>query len=149
MPGRVTSSSDDRAQVALDTGVEVSAERNGLATGERCHAVVRPEKLRIGRAGEPMPEGWRAVKGTVQSSVFLGTSTQIVVELPGDVRMTVLVPNADERERARLPGGGAPVSLGWAPEHVHLVRDSANGGPPPAPERASDTEQSIAQGGSG
>jgi spermidine/putrescine transport system ATP-binding protein len=150
MPGRVMSSSDDRAQVELDTGVEVSAERNGLATGERCHAVVRPEKLRIARAGEAMPEGWRAVEGMVQSSVFLGTSTQIVVELPGDVRMTVLVPNADERERAGLPGGGASVSLGWAPEHVHLVRDSGNGRAVVAAETENEqpnAEEPIPQGG--
>ena len=39
--------------------------------------------------------------------------------------MTVLVPNADEAERSRLPGGGAPVRLSWAPEHIHVVRESA------------------------
>ena len=38
--------------------------------------------------------------------------------------MTVLVPNADEAERNRLPGGGADVSLSWAPEHIHVVRES-------------------------
>ncbi len=38
--------------------------------------------------------------------------------------MTVLVPNADEAERGRLPGGGAPVRLSWAPEHIHVVRES-------------------------
>jgi hypothetical protein len=36
-----------------------------------------------------------------------------------------LVPNADEAERQRLPGGGASVRLSWAPEHIHLVRESA------------------------
>ena len=39
--------------------------------------------------------------------------------------MTVLVPNADEAERARLPGGGARVRLSWAPEHMHVVKESA------------------------
>jgi hypothetical protein len=38
--------------------------------------------------------------------------------------MTVLVPNADEAERRRLPGGGARVGLSWEPEHMHLVRES-------------------------
>jgi hypothetical protein len=57
--------------------------------------------------------------------VFLGTSTQIVARLPGDVSMTVLVPNASEAERGRLPGGGARVRLSWAPEHMHLVRESS------------------------
>ena len=33
--------------------------------------------------------------------------------------MTVLVPNADEAERQRLPGGGARVALSWEPEHMH------------------------------
>jgi hypothetical protein len=63
----------------------------------------------------------------VESSVYLGTATQIVVSLGEDVRMTVLVPNADEAERGRLPGGGARVKLGWTPEHMHLVRDAGAG----------------------
>ncbi len=46
------------------------------------------------------------------------------MSLPGDVSMTVLVPNASEAERARLPGGGAPVRLSWEPEHMHVVRES-------------------------
>jgi len=44
------------------------------------------------------------------------------------VRMTVLVPNADESERQRLPGGGARVELSWEPEHMHVVRESATNG---------------------
>ena len=38
--------------------------------------------------------------------------------------MTVLVPNASEAERSRLPGGGAPVRLSWEPDHMHVVRES-------------------------
>jgi hypothetical protein len=38
--------------------------------------------------------------------------------------MTVLVPNADEAARAELPGAGSKVALSWAPEHVHIVRES-------------------------
>src|SRR5215208_1777369 len=131
MPGTVTAAANGRASVRLDSGVEIEADRNGLTDGERCHAVVRPEKLRISRPDDPGGEG-AAVDGTVEASVFLGTSTQIVVVLECDVRMTVLVPNADEAERARLPGGGAPVRLSWAPEHIHLVRESRDGGSTPA-----------------
>jgi hypothetical protein len=58
----------------------------------------------------------------VESSVYLGTTTQIVVDLGDGVRMTVLVPNASEAERQRLPGGGARVALSWEPEHMHVVR---------------------------
>ena len=81
----------------------------------------------------------------VESSVYLGTSTQIAVRLPDEVAMTVLVPNASEAERARLPGGGAPVRLSWAPEHVHVVRPSANGAP--VDETTSEVEPAMAGGG--
>ena len=85
---------------------------------------MRPEKLLIHHASERLDGGLPSVDGVVESSVYLGTSTQIVVRLPADVSMTVLVPNASEAERARLPGGGAAVRLSWAPEHMHVVRDS-------------------------
>ena len=124
MPAVVEQSGGERTRVRLDAGVEVEATGNGLVTGERCHAVVRPEKLQIERKDEPAKGDWPSVEGTVESSIYLGTATQIVVRLAGDVPMTVLVPNADEAERGRLPGGGASVRLSWAPEHIHLVRES-------------------------
>jgi spermidine/putrescine transport system ATP-binding protein len=124
MPAVVEQASGERTRVRLDAGVELEAMGNGLATGERCHAVVRPEKLEIGRTEDSTRDGWPSVEGTVESSVYLGTATQIVVRLAGDVPMTVLVPNADEVERGRLPGGGANVRLSWAPEHIHLVKES-------------------------
>jgi spermidine/putrescine transport system ATP-binding protein len=124
MPGKVVSVNGDQVGVELDAGVSVEAAANGLTNGEACHAVVRPEKLLIRRRNDPAPDGQPSVDGTVESSVYLGTSTQIVVRLSGDVRMTVLVPNADEDERQRLPGGGAEVAISWAPDHIHVVRES-------------------------
>jgi ABC-type Fe3+/spermidine/putrescine transport system ATPase subunit len=97
--------------------------------------VVRPEKLRV----EPLASGGTAsvggaaangrprVEGVVESSLYLGTSTQIGVDLGDGVRMTVLVPNADEAQRQSLPGGGARVALSWEPEHMHVVRESLEG----------------------
>ena len=123
MPG-VVSGTGGGGSMRLDSGVEVRVAVNGLRTGDRAHAVVRPEKLRIGDAADSAPAGDPSVEGTVESSVFLGTATQIVVRLEGDVPLTVLVPNADEAERQRLPGGGARVRLSWAPEHTHVVRTS-------------------------
>ncbi len=126
MPGKVTRANSSGTRVQLDAGVEIEAPVEGIATGERCHAVVRPEKLRLDPMDAPAHDSWPQVEGLVESSVYLGTATQIVVRLAGDVRMTVLVPNADEAERARLPGGGANVRLSWAPEHIHVVRESEN-----------------------
>ncbi len=140
MPGVVRSLSGDRAEVELEAGVTVSAGANGLATGERCHAVVRPEKLDVRPKGEASAISGEAqsVDGVVVSSVYLGTATQLVVELRDGARMTVLCPNTDESERQSLPGGGADVTLSWTPEHIHLVRESDS-------ERATADHEALAR----
>jgi spermidine/putrescine transport system ATP-binding protein len=127
MPG-VVEATGQQGRVRLDVGPRVDAAvGDHLAVGERCHAVVRPEKLRIDADAAKVPAGYPSVEGVVESSVYLGTSTQLVVDLAGDVRMTVLVPNADEALRQELPGGGGRVQLSWAPEHIHVVRESGGG----------------------
>jgi len=128
MPAEVSGS----GEVRLDHGPALRVPTNGISPGEHCYAVVRPEKLQVEALGEggggaaPTSNGLPQVEGVVESSIYLGTATQIAVDLGGDVRMTVLVPNADEAQRQRLPGGGARVALSWEPEHMHLVRESAN-----------------------
>ena len=122
MPGVV----EAPGRVLLDSGVQIAADVAGLGAGDRCHAVVRPEKLEISLPSESVPDGQPGVEGVVESSLYLGTATQVVVSLDGDVHMTVLVPNADEAQRGRLPGGGARVRLSWAPQHIHVVRQSSS-----------------------
>jgi spermidine/putrescine transport system ATP-binding protein len=124
MPGQVTKAGDP-GEVELDAGVSVHASVNGFRAGERCHAVVRPEKLQIHLAEDRPDAELPNVEGMVESSLYLGTATQIVVRLPDNVPMTVLVANIDEDERQRLPGGGAKVRLSWAPDHMHVVRESS------------------------
>jgi spermidine/putrescine transport system ATP-binding protein len=115
-------------EVRLENGPVVHIAANGLTAGEHCYAVVRPEKLHIDAiAGGSSPaNGLPHVEGVVEASVYLGTATQIVVDLGDGVRMTVLVPNASEAERHELPGGGVRVKLSWEPEHMHVVRDSGS-----------------------
>jgi spermidine/putrescine transport system ATP-binding protein len=132
MPGQVASADGGRAELRLDSGVTVSTEARGASAGERAHAVVRPEKLELRRADEPTPGGRPAVEGTVESSLYLGTATQFVVRLGDSTAMTVLVPNSDESERRRLPGAGDQVSLSWANEHIHIVREAEGPAAPPA-----------------
>jgi spermidine/putrescine transport system ATP-binding protein len=128
MPGVVSRLQGDNAVVDLDAGVTVEAPANGIAAGEPCHAVVRPEKLNVTPKGQEatVHANEQSVEGVVTSSVYLGTATQLVVELRGGSRMTVLCPNTNEAERQSLPGGGADVKLSWTPEHIHLVRESGS-----------------------
>jgi spermidine/putrescine transport system ATP-binding protein len=121
MPGTVSAP----GTVKLDSGPEVAGNTEPLRSGQGCAAVVRPEKLRIELAGEDgVAPGTPQVEGMVESSLYLGTATQLVVDLGEDVRMTVLVPNADEAERQQLPGAGARVVLSWEPEHMHVVTET-------------------------
>jgi spermidine/putrescine transport system ATP-binding protein len=131
-----------RGEVKLEHGPAVSCPVGAVPVGERCYAVVRPEKLQVETLGgdadvrlspTPVGEKWKTtgsangrprVEGVVESSLYLGTSTQIAVDLGDGVRMTVLVPNAGEEQRQRLPGGGARVALSWEPQHMHVLRES-------------------------
>ncbi|MCB0863508.1 MAG: ABC transporter ATP-binding protein [Solirubrobacterales bacterium] len=105
-----------------------------FTTGEKCFAVVRPEKLTVSLPGNA-PGDQPGVDGIVESSLYLGTSTQMAIKVADDVNMTVLVPNASEDARQHLPGGGAKVRLNWLSEHMHLVAESdpeeATSGPTP------------------
>ena len=123
MPGVVSGSEE----VRLDNGPTVRVATGGLGQGDRCHAIVRPEKLEIDKADSAESNGNPQVEGTVESSLYLGTATQMVVDLGGEVRMTVLCPNTSEAERQSLPGAGVRVVLSWDPEHMHVVRESING----------------------
>jgi spermidine/putrescine transport system ATP-binding protein len=114
-------------EVRLDNGPAVRVATDGLSPGERCHAIVRPEKLRIDRLGADSAPGgdMPRVEGIVESSLYLGTATQMIVDLGEGVRMTVLCPNASEAERQSLPGAGVRVALSWELEHMHVVRESS------------------------
>jgi len=138
MPGSVTAVRGSDADVHLDSGPTVRAPGDGIATGDRCHLVVRPEKLDIALVEEQAPAGRPSVEGIVEAAVYLGTATQMIVKLSGDVPLTVLVPNADEAERQRLPGAGARVRLSWAPEHMHVVPAS---GPEPHPDQRESEQE--------
>jgi spermidine/putrescine transport system ATP-binding protein len=123
MPAEVASVNGSSGELRFDSGALVRADGlAGLSVGERCFAVVRPEKLQIQRVEEFTDNTRPSVEGVVESSLYLGTSTQFVVRLPDGVAMTVLVQNADEVERQRLPGAGVRVRLSWGSEHTHVVR---------------------------
>ena len=130
MPGVAGPLSNGGTKLTLDSGVTVWGARDAdLREGERIYAVVRPEKLKVSRVEDPAPTDRPSVEGLIESSLYLGTATQMVVRLPDEVTMTVLVPNTDEAERQRLPGAGARVRLSWTPDHMHVVKESTQSEP--------------------
>jgi spermidine/putrescine transport system ATP-binding protein len=124
MPGEVVSANGGGADLRLDAGPTVHTPHSGGATaGERAHAVVRPEKLVLSQAGDSSDAGRPSVEGQVESSLYLGTATQMVVRLGDGTRMTVLVPNADAEARRDLPAAGDAARLSWSDENIHIVRE--------------------------
>ena len=126
MPGEVISTAGDGAEMKLDSGATVrTASHGGASVGDRVHAVVRPEKL-ILEGGGAASNGRPSVEGQVESSLYLGTATQMVMRLADDTRMTVLVPNADAEARRDLPVPGDAARLTWSDENIHIVRETAS-----------------------
>ena len=123
MPGEVVATGTGTAELRLDAGVTVRTGAAGVSVGERAHAVVRPEKLELRRANGAAPDGRASVDGQVESSLYMGTATQVIVRLADDTRMTVLVPNTDEEARRQLPGAGDPARLTWSSDNIHMVRE--------------------------
>jgi spermidine/putrescine transport system ATP-binding protein len=79
---------------------------------------VRPEKIWLGN----LENGMTAMEGTVVERVYVGTTTQVIVELESGVRLVALEQNtasarADDRWEI-----GERVKLGWHPEHARELR---------------------------
>jgi spermidine/putrescine transport system ATP-binding protein len=126
MPAEVVSANGAGAELKLDAGPVVrTGETGGASVRERVHAVVRPEKLVLSTASAPAPGDGASVEGQVQDSLYLGTATQMTVQLRDGTRMTVLVPNADAEARHELPVPGDQARLSWSADNIHVVRDAA------------------------
>jgi spermidine/putrescine transport system ATP-binding protein len=122
MPGEVVSVNGAGVRLRLDAGPTVTtAESGGATVGERCHAVVRPEKLELYPVGDGAG-GDDTVEARVESSLYLGTATQVIVTLADGTEMTVLVPNSDDEARRSVPPPGEKAQLGWRGESIHIVR---------------------------
>jgi spermidine/putrescine transport system ATP-binding protein len=79
---------------------------------------VRPEKIWL----DQLEDGMVSVEGTIVERVYVGTTTQVIVELEPGVRLVALEQNtararADDRWEI-----GDRVRLGWHPEHSLVLR---------------------------
>jgi spermidine/putrescine transport system ATP-binding protein len=91
---------------------------NLLPGDDGCQISVRPEKIWIGQ----LENGMTSMEGTVVERVYVGTTTQVIVELESGVRLVALEQNtasarADDRWEI-----GERVKLGWHPEHARELR---------------------------
>ena len=93
---------------------------DGCPAGTPVHLSVRPEKIALDEVDESMV----ALEGRVVERVYVGTSTQVIVELSPGVRLVALEQNtyrARSDDRWEL---GTTVRIGWRPEHGLVLREA-------------------------
>jgi spermidine/putrescine transport system ATP-binding protein len=87
--------------------------------GEIVQITVRPEKIRIGANGDP---GFSRVRGRVTERIYLGSLSQVLVELDSGERLVVHELNDDDVSTAQA---GEEIELSWAARHSLVVDGEA------------------------
>ena len=84
---------------------------------------VRPEKIAVGPADEPAPDGRSTVLGRVTELIYTGPTTRCVIDLDaGGQLISLMLNGADERPP---PERGQPVRLSWRAEHEVRLHESS------------------------
>ena len=105
--GTVEAADGERTALRTREGLRVEAvarEQVAPREGEEAHAAVRPEKVRFGSSGDNVSAA------EVRQVVYLGASTQYIVELEGGGRLVLYQQNAFD---AAGPSEGDGVSVAW------------------------------------
>ena len=89
-----------------------------VAEGTPVQLSVRPEKIWV----DELEDGMVSVEGTIVERVYVGTTTQVIVELAGGVRLVALEQNTARVKSDNLWVIGDRVRVGWHPEHSLVLR---------------------------
>jgi spermidine/putrescine transport system ATP-binding protein len=82
---------DTRLGAVLDSRLAAVVD-GALRTGPAA-IVIRPERIALQDAGTPVSNGHNAISGTVSQVVYLGSSTQVHVDVGAPSALIVEVPN--------------------------------------------------------
>lgn len=95
---------------------KVPAQADGAKVGERVRVLVRPEKINLSATPSP-----NALAGRIESIVYLGESSQLLISVDDSHAMTVL-----EQNRRAFQSGenriGQRVYVSWDPESAVILK---------------------------
>jgi spermidine/putrescine transport system ATP-binding protein len=94
----------------------VAVQGDSAAAGQRVRLMVRPEKIRLSA-----DETDNALRGRVESAVYLGESTQWRVRLDGGQTITALEQNHQPFDSTQ-GRTGQPVAVSWEPASAVILR---------------------------
>ena len=86
--------------------------------GAEVQLSVRPEKIWL----DEHEEGMVQLTGRVAERVYVGTTTQVIVELGPETRIVALEQNTHVSHASDRWEIGHPVTLSWRPEHSRVLR---------------------------
>ena len=105
--------------VRLASGAQCAAPvPEECAEGSAVHLSVRPEKIWL----DELEDGMVSLEGTIVERVYVGTTTQVIVELAPGVRLVALEQNTARQRSDDRWQIGERVRLGWHPEHALVLR---------------------------
>ena len=105
--------------VRLESGALCAAPvPEGCPEGSEVHLSVRPEKILL----DELEEGMASVEGTIVERVYVGTTTQVIVEIAPGTRLVALEQNTARARSDDRWEIGDRVRLGWHPEHALVLR---------------------------
>ena len=105
--GTIEATDGDKVTLRTREGLRVEAvarEQAPPKEGQESHAAVRPEKVRFGESGDNVSAA------EVKQVVYLGASTQYIVELEGGGKLVLYQQNAFDAAR---PSEGDEVTVSW------------------------------------
>ena len=79
---------------------------------------MRPEKVWT----EDPEEGMVSIEGTIAERVYVGTSTQVIVQLSNGVRLVALDQNFNRAKSDDRWEIGDRLRVSWRPEHSLVLR---------------------------
>ncbi|HEX6024065.1 MAG TPA: ABC transporter ATP-binding protein [Solirubrobacter sp.] len=109
----------DKSHVETHDGARLHVPESTQTSGD-VRVGVRPEKITLIPAGEPVPDGSNVLRGTVVLAAFLGISIQYVIKAAGGEELNVFAQNTNGSEPEAL-AVGREVQLVWRPEHTFVV----------------------------
>src|SRR3954447_25238557 len=117
---RIKARDNGHARVETHDGAPLHVPSDRCNGEDEVSVGVRPEKIKLVPAGQPVPDGSNVLRGKVVVAAFLGVSIQYVIQTAAGEELNVFTQNTEGAEPDSL-GVGREVQLAWSPEHTFVV----------------------------
>ena len=123
--GECQGTADGLGIIQLADGTVVKAPADAVYGRTTVDVGVRPEKIRLHKAGSDAPDGHNRLSGVVTDASYMGVSTSYVIETRGGARVMVYEQNIERTTKEELWRRGDQVDLTWIPDHTFVVEAGA------------------------